>query len=679
METSAESRGLRRLRNLARFILIWALVIVGRLIYLQVYQHEPYRQIADDQSHNEVEIPAPRGRLLDREGRTLALSVPADTIVVNPRIAPDLSVAKDLFVPILNLEADRLQARIDWAVANNRGYLPIKQKVSPDESRKIRSLKLDWVEFHRDSRRRYPKGRLAANLIGTVSYRGTGNSGLELSLNDELAGKSGVARILRDARGRAIQTEVLVEPFPGSDVGLTIDERIQFLADRALASAAEEWECKTGSLVVMDPATGEILAMSSYPSFDPNARARSAADLKARSNLAVSTPFEPGSVFKIITISAALETTSLTPASLMDCGRGVLAMPGRRIHDIKAYGTIPLEMVLWKSSNIGAIKAALQIGDRRLLEYVRRFGFGRRTGIHLPAESPGRLRDLKDWGRTSIASIAMGHELSATSLQLALATSVIANGGLLQKPQLVRWTQKPGAKKQDKELEAGTRAIRPETAHTMRMMMEGVVLTGTGRRARLNGYSAASKTGSAQIFDWETKRYSHTYTSSFVGFAPVTDPKVVVAVTLNGARRYGGMVAAPAFQTVAQATLRIMGVVPDIVDAEPFVEPAEEDLEDLAIAGLSAPPTRETSPHGFGYVRSLEGAEVVMAAQSASPYIFGPTVPNFYGQTLRSVIEETSRRGMPLEYEGVGIVRTQYPAPGAVLPVGEKVLVEFTQ
>ena len=681
MEPISESQGARRLRILARIALAWALIILARLAYLQIYQHHDYLRQAIAQSYNTIEAPAPRGRILDRTGQTLAISVPADTIVVNPRIAPDLSVARDIFVPILDLDGDRLQARIDWAVKNNRGYLPIKQKVSPEESRKIRGLKLDWVEFHRDSRRCYPKDRLAANVIGGVNHRGAGNAGLELSFDKVLMGRSGVARILRDARGKAIHTEIQVPPRPGSDIGITIDERIQYVADQALARAAHDWNCPTGSLVVMDPKTGDILAMSNYPSFDPNQRVRSARDLRARTNLAISTPFEPGSVFKVVTISAALETTDLTPETMIDCGPGVFNLFGRRIHDIHAYGTMPLKKVLWKSSNIGAIQAGLRVGKQRLWEYVsQRFGFGHKTGIELPAESSGRVRPPERWQRTSIGSVSMGHEISATSLQIALAASVIANGGLLRKPRLVRWTQAPGGERIEIPVAPAKRAIRPETAITMRRMMEGVVLHGTGRRAHLTGFSSGGKTGSAQIFDFATRHYTHKYNASYVGFAPVADPSVVVAVTLNGAAKYGAYVAGPVFREVTQTALRILGAIPDVVEEPRYEEPEPGGLQDLAIAGLGAPP--ELPPGEVDYPAEANEADdgtVLMAGQASSPYVFGPMVPNFRGKTLRVVLEETSRRGIPVEYTGAGVARSQFPPPGSVLPVGERVWVEFAR
>lgn len=692
MGSIPESRSHRRVRHLTRFALLWAVLIMGRLVHLQVIHHDEYLKRALDQSWSEIEVPAPRGRIVDRTGQTLALSVPADTIVINPRHTPDLSVARDLFVPILNLDTEQLQKRIDWAGSRKSGYLVIKRRVTPEESRRLRSLKLDWIQFQEDSRRSYPKGPLGANVIGTVNFRGEGDSGLELSLNKTLQGTTGVARVLRDARGRAIDTIMDVEPAPGADVGISIDERIQFVADQALARAAEEHGCERGSVVVLDPKSGEVLAMSSYPTFDPNAQVRTAADLMRRVNQAITVPYEPGSVFKIVTLAAALETTDLTPETMIDCGLGVMYFFGRRVKDVHGYGPLPLRLVLAKSSNIGAIQTVYQIGEPRFLEYVKRFGFGVRTGIPLPAESPGNVRGPESWGwtRTSIASMAMGHEISATSLQLALATSVIANGGMLVKPRLVLWRQQPGEEQVEEPLQPARRVLQPETAITMRRMMEGVVLEGTGRRARIEGYSTGGKTGSAQIFDFETKSYTHRYNSSFTGFAPVPDPSVVVTVTLSGADKYGGVVAAPVFQEVTRAALRITGTLPDVPQALPPDEATdEEDFADLAIAALGPPPEGMAKGEDLGQVdiaqlrmenAEPEAEEAALAANSEQPpLVFGPRVPDFHGKTLRAVLETSSSMGFEVEYSGAGLVRAQYPAPGAVLPADGPVVIEFAR
>ena len=346
---------------------------------------------------------------------------------------------------------------------------------------------------------------------------------------------AGSAQVLTDVNKRGIESELFDEPKVGTNLALTIDERIQFAAERDLKAAVETANARTGTVVVMNPHTGEMLAMASYPTFDPNKPPQRGEARKARLNLAVAAPFEPGSVFKVITLAAALETTNLRPESILPCGS--INMFHRVIHEAKhAYGPLSMADVLAKSSNVGAIQIGMRVGKEKLYEYVRRFGFGQKTGTGLPAESGGMLRRLDRWQPGSICSVPMGHEISVTALQLAQACSVIANGGLMVKPRLVLKRQKPGGAMEDVKPERPVRIIKPETAFTMRGMMEGVVLLpyGTGRRARLDGYSSAGKTGSAQIYDYAARHYTASYNASFMGFAPVTNPAIVVVVTLNG-------------------------------------------------------------------------------------------------------------------------------------------------
>jgi cell division protein FtsI (penicillin-binding protein 3) len=415
----------------------------------------------------------------------------------------------------------------------------------------------------------------------------------------------------------------------------------------------------------MDPSTGEILALASYPAFDGNQPVSSEQDLANRINHAVSAPFEPGSVFKVITVTAALETTPLRPETVIPCGRGRINLFGRVIHDHDSYAALPVSEVLAKSSNIGAIQIALRTGERNLLDYVRRFGFGRATGIPLPAESAGKVRDLENWGRSSIGSVAMGHELSVTTVQLAQAISVVANGGLLMKPRLVLRRQKPGQKPEMDVVEPPRRVVRPETAITMRQMMEGVVLHGTGKLARMDGYTAGGKTGSAQIFDPNCGCYKHVYNSSFAGFAPVGNPAIVVVVTINGAPEFGGAVAAPVFRAVATAALRLLDVPKDLPDAPPPREDEPVGFADLAIADLGSPAALLPEPG--------------IPASGGVFELWGPKVPDFSGKTMRTVLEESAALGLPVEVAGSGIVRGQAPPAGSILPHGERVRLQFAR
>lgn len=658
----------RRVILLARAFLLWALIIAGKLVYLHVWRHKELAAVAREQHNGTDTIPAPRGKILDRTGQTLALSVPIESAFADPRDIDDIDLAAEQLGSLLGVDGGRLHERLAWGVENRKAFVWIKRKLSDEETARLKSLGEDWIRFRRESKRIYPRGSIAAHVVGTVDSDETGNSGLELSLERELRGQPGVVTFLRDSRKRGVEFHVLAEPRAGVDIRLSIDERIQYVANRELERAAREYNCPTGSLVVINPHNGEILAMSSFPPFDPNEPVRQRDDLARRTNQAVSVPFEPGSVFKVVTLAAALETTGLAPESPIDCGPGYLVLHGRTIRDIHAYGTLPLQKVLAKSSNIGTIRAALRVGEGRLYEYVRRFGFGERTGIPLPAESPGVVHPLGRWHATSIGSVAMGHELSATTLQLALAVSVIANGGVLMRPRLVLGRQAPGEPYREEPAAEGRRVLKPETAVVMRRMMESVVLEGTGRQARLAGFTAGGKTGSAQIADPATRRYTHRYNASFVGFAPVQNPVIVVAVTLNGAPRYGGVVAAPVFQRVAHEALRILGAVPDIPLEEiaprrPAPE-QEEDLADVADAG--------TEPAGAEEAAAAEGVSGG-EAPGEPDFLVGPRVPDFRGKPLRAVLAESTRSGIPVELEGSGVARRQDPAPGAVLAAGKKV------
>ncbi|MGH9664345.1 MAG: peptidoglycan D,D-transpeptidase FtsI family protein, partial [Bryobacteraceae bacterium] len=396
------------------------------------------------------------------------------SVCVNPLRVPDLAVAAAILSRELNLNESELLGRMKWSEDSHRGFMWVKRKISPEESARLRSLKLDWIEFRTETRRFYPNGFLAAHVLGSVDHAENGNGGIELALNEELAGHPGYMRVTTDVKQNPFDAQIAVEPKPGRNITLTIDSRIQYVMEQELKQAVETTHAKTGSAVAMDPRNGEILALASYPTYDPNESVKPGESLADRTDLAVSTPFEPGSVFKVITLASALETTHLTPESIIPCGNGVINLFGRVIHDHKSYSALSMADVLAHSSNIGAIQVGLRVGAPMLYEYIRRFGFGEDTGISLPGESSGLLRKLAHWTKSSIGSVAMGQEVSTTTLQLARACAVVADGGLLLKPRLIlkAGTGKAYGGPEDRPV----RVLRPETAITMRRMMEGVVL-----------------------------------------------------------------------------------------------------------------------------------------------------------------------------------------------------------
>ncbi len=656
----------RRLTILAGVILLWGAAIFSKLLSLQVLHHAEYSRLARSRQELSIEIPGPRGTIFDRNGQPLAMSVPAESVHVNPLKVPDLGLASEILGLVLHLDRRDLYEKMRTSYLNHRGFMWVKRQITPEEAQNLRNLDLDWVEFENESQRHYPKGTLAAHVLGSVDFEEKGNAGIEKALDADLRGQPGHLRILTDVKRRGIESQLDSEARAGTPVTLTLDEHLQFVAEQEIAAQVEKLHARSGSVVVMDPYKGDVLALASYPVYDPNQPPASAQNIAARQNHAVSVPFEPGSVFKVITLTAALETTNLRPDSPIDCHGGILKLPGRVIHD--SHGglhVIPMAMVLAKSSNIGAVEIGSRVGQDNLYEYARRFGFGQKTGIELPAESKGKLRKLQRWGTTSWASVSIGQEVSVTTVQLARAASVIANGGLLVRPRLVL---KKG--NQVQQPAPPVRIIRPETAITMRQMMEGVVMPGgTAPKAQLAGYSTGGKTGSAQIFDMATHRYSHNnYNGSFIGFAPLTNPAIVVVVTLNGTHGtagFGGQAAAPVFHAVATEALRVLDVPKDLPEqpAPPLLAKRVEDLS-VGDSGSEEPNVLEDVDD--------EDQRPIVAGN-------GPRVPNFRGKTMRAVLAEAAAKGLSVVPDGSGVARVQVPPPGAVLHPGESIRVQFVR
>ena len=695
----AEEQTTRRLHWLLCLLLGWAGLIFLRLVWLQVIQHDNLLKMARQQQQRMRPIPALRGTIFDRDGQPLAKSLPAESVCVNPQKISDPATAADLLAKSLNLDSGEIQEKIEEAKLRGSGFLWIKRKIMEDEANALRSLNLPWVEFRTEMRRFYPHHTLAAHVLGSMGMTDPddteehGAAGIEESFDEDLAGRPGLARVYTDVKQNAYDSEVARAPEPGADLTLTIDSNLQYDAEQGLAAAVERTHAKTGSVVAMNPYTGEILALANYPTYDPNLPPSPNDPPSARSDLAITTPFEPGSVFKTVTISAALETTNLHPDTLINCGNGTFNLLGRIIHDAERHGILTMQQVYEKSSNIGAIQVGMKVGNQMMYQYIRRFGFGSTTGIELPGESAGEVRRVSQWTPTSIGSVAMGQEVSTTSVQLAIAAAVIANGGLRVKPTIVLARQAPGQPEEKFAPARPVRILKPETAITMREFMEGVVLRGTGRMfATLKGYTSGGKTGTAQVYDPAVHAYTHKYNASFIGFAPLINPQIVIAVTLNdtaiGSAGFGGPGAAPVFRQVAMTGLRILDVPKDLPDDLKPERVVPSDYNDLAIAGLGDSPDARSKQAVSSVTQASPNSPPVPADAQVSdasrrPFltaVVGPKVPDFRGMTLRGVLEESSARGMPVETLGapdVGLVRNQDPAAGTILPPGERVRVEF--
>ncbi|MGA8028146.1 MAG: penicillin-binding protein, partial [Bryobacteraceae bacterium] len=595
-------------------------------------------------------------------------------VVVDPKRMPNKEMAAALLSGILGLDAGKLQVDLEAASRRHHGYFVAEPNVSKEKAETLRAMKLDWVEIREGRLRSYPNGALASHVIGNVDSEGKGAAGIEWKLNKDLAGAPGVMRVKVDVRERAYESEVVKEPLVGKDIGLTIDSGLQHIAQDALAAAVIENHAVHGSLVAMDPRTGEVLALENYPTYDPNQRLHAGEKPYGRQDLAVVAPFEPGSVFKVITLSAALETTSLRPQSIINCGNGVMSLYSRVIHDHKPYSALSMQDVLAFSSNIGAIRIGMQVGSKNLYEYIRRFGFGRRTGIELPAEAPGLVRPLKRWQPTSIGSVPMGHEISVTSVQLAQAGSVIANGGFLVHPHLVAWKQAPGEAREVMKYPAPVKVLKPETVMTMRMMMRRVITEpgGTGHHLHVIGYTIAGKTGTAQIYDFEHRVYTHKYNASFLGFAPMENPSILVVVTITGTTGeagYGSWAAGPVFVKTMSEALRRMSVprdvpeeIEEVANQEKIAKGSDQKADDLPLAELSTPFTEDELKDALG---------------EADPD--APKVPDFVGKTVHDVVAEAAEAGLHVDLLGDGVGREQNPAAGAVLVPGERIRVRFAR
>ncbi|MBL8176878.1 MAG: transpeptidase family protein [Bryobacterales bacterium] len=672
-EPPIDHGAIRRLRTLARFAFGWAALIVLRLLYLQIYSYDDYSRQAQAQQEKVREIPAMRGMLLDRNDAIFAKSNMLRTVVVNPQHVRDVELTAEVLSRVLSIDRAELERRIQEYKDAGRGFLWVKRKVGFEEGERVRQLKLNGIEIRDEPERSYPKGELLAHVIGGKDHEGRGSGGIELGLDEELEGIPGTVRMYRDVTQHGYESVVETEPLPGKNIWLTIDERLQYLAERELKAAAEGCHCKSGSVVVLHPQTGDILAMASFPTYDPNTQPQNEEEMSRRLNQAIAAPFEPGSVFKVITLSAALETTRLGPESPINCLGGTINLYGRVIHEAKrGYGLIPMRTVLAKSSNVGAIQVAMQVGVKNLHRYIKAFGFGKRAGLPLPAEAPGQVFEPRKWGKTSIGSVAMGHEITATTVQLAQAASVIANHGKLIAPRIVLKRHRPGEVAEWEPVAPAVQVLKPENAAKMLDMMHDVVLPGgTGYpRADLVGYTVGGKTGSAQIYDHKLKQYTHKYNASFIGMAPLSDPKVVIAVTLNGSHEYGGIVAAPVFKEVATAALRILEVKQDrAVKQLAKVESVPAEIENDVAAAPPAPVPDEAIALG-------SGAELVVARHESSD---ASRVPNLMGKTKRDVLTLTAASGIPVEARGAGVVRRQSPLPGETLRPGERLVIEFSR
>jgi len=663
----------------AAFIGFWMLVISARLVYLQFSQYDNLTNRARQQQQNSLETSPQRGELLDRQERQLARSVQTVSLYIDPEgldvTTLDQNAAQ--LAKSLGLKQPDLSKEFREAHEKNKRFVWIARRLDADVANKVVALNLPGVQTQLEPKRYYPNGSLAAHVLGYVGLDGKGLGGVEQFYNAKISGEPGQLFLEKDANGKPYESYEIASK-PGQTVILTIDQSIQYQAEQALQAAVERSRAKSGTVIVLDPRSGEILALANAPTFDPN----KVADAKpeTRSNWALQNIYEPGSTFKVVAFSAALEKKLVRVDERIDCQMGAITVAGRLVHDHKKFGLLTIPEALAKSSNVAAIKLGLRVGDPTMYDYIRRFGFGSKTGVELPGETNGILRKVERWQPSSIGSIAIGQEVGVTPVQMVAAFAALANDGLRIAPHLIREVRDAGGNVVYRAQPEQRRVISAETAIALRGMLEGVTLNGTAKKAQLDGYSAAGKTGTAQKIDPRTKTSSSTkFVGSFVGFAPVSNPQVVIIVVIDepAGAYHGGDVAAPVFREVAEQVLPTLGVMPDIEvkSAPDLVAQVNDDPERAAKIREEQAQAEQQRQATLPTVDSNGGraGEVVYAVATRTAMI----MPDLSGRSVRDVARTCAQLGLQVEARGEGRVLKQSPSAGTEVSTGQLVYIDF--
>jgi cell division protein FtsI (penicillin-binding protein 3) len=718
------------------FFLFWGCAIVFRLFILQIVRHKEYVERADRQQQRTFEVAPRRGVLYDRNLHELAMTVQVDSIYADPSEIADKKAAAHTLAAIVHTDPEdqrTTETEIAARLISGRNFAWIARRVSNDVSARVHALNMKGIYYQKEFQRFYPDNEIAAQVLGYVGVDDNGLGGLEDKFDEQLHGVPGEMDTAMDARRKVLGSSEH-DPEPGRNLVLTIDENIQFLAEKGLDHAMARTQAASGTVVVQDVHTGQILALAVRPTFNPNNFRHTTPELLK--DHAVSDVYEPGSTFKLVTYSTALDQHVTTPDDMIDCQGGKITLAGRVIHDNQGehFGVIPVHRALEESSDVAAVKLALKVGNDRFYQYIRAFGFGSRSGIELPGETRGLLQPTKRWNGSSIGSIAIGQEVAVTPLQLVTMVSTIANGGVYLPPHILFPNQtdspesnqrsaapqvpeafKPGGDIPNPLPTGAHRVIATLTAAQMRKMMEGVVLFGTGKSAQLNGYSSGGKTGTAQKIDPQTHLYSKTmHIGSFAGFAPVNNPVISMAIVMDSPKGayYGADVSAPVFAEVAQQVLEYLGVphdtdlrpAPASKSATPIAEDDntqnDEDIKALYDAAndlpsddpLSASQPKPATAAQPANQNKNQAASAQPAASPSQPVAQQPPappptktvtlpdarrlqVPSLIGLPVRQVIEQAAAAGLEVQIVGNGTARQQVPAPGVTVPAGTKIVV----
>jgi cell division protein FtsI (penicillin-binding protein 3) len=557
--------GPSRLRRYVMLILLLCGfgLILFRLVTLQVLQAAELTAKADRQHQKTVTFEGARGAITDRHGKVLAMNMEVPSVFGVPTALENpLRVARHL-APVLHIRSDEIEKKL----RQDRSFVWVARKVLPEQGRQLEQMSLEGIGVVMEGRRFYPKGPLLSHVLGFAGIDGEGLEGLERRYQTHLHGEKRVTILQRDALGRTVFPKGLAEqpPAPGHALTLTIDEVVQYIAEKELEEAVNRAHAKAGTIIVMDPQSGAILAMAVSPRFDPNAVAALTPDRWR--NRALTDTYEPGSTMKLVVAAAALEEHLMTPGTMVFGENGRMLVANTTIHDHEKLGWMTFAQMIQKSSNIGAAKTGMILGEQRLHRYLQAFGFGQRTDVDLPGEVNGLLKSPKEWERRSLASISMGQEIGVTPIQMVTAAATLANGGVMMKPYVVSEVRdQKGHLLKELLPQVKRRVVSPETARTMTTILEGVVTNGTGTKAAISGYRVAGKTGTAQKIDPRTGTYSATqFVGSFVGYVPADAPRLAMIIVIDEPQgeAWGGTVAAPVFRRIGEQVLNYLGVSPN--------------------------------------------------------------------------------------------------------------------
>src|SRR5262245_38455032 len=665
----------RRICILIAIMGLWGMAIGARLYFLHVVHSADYKERAERQQQRTLEVSPRRGNIYDRNGNELAVSIKVDSVFAVPGEIENRKATVKVLAKATGLSTREITAKLD----TDKSFVWIKRRLTDVESETIRNAKLQGIYFQKEDRRFYPQRELASHVLGYVNIDEEGMGGLEYRYNDNVKGDAGRVVIMTDARGRSFHR--VEEPsMPGANLVTTIDENIQYIIEKELKAAEERTRAKGISIVAMDPHSGEILGMANYPTFNPNEYSRYSPT--SWINRSLSQVYEPGSTFKIATAATALEEKLATPDEVIDCQMGAIVLYGHRIRDAHKFGLLTVKQIIENSSNVGAIKLGLRIGDERFANYIDRFGFGHPTNVDLPGEERGLTKPASRWSKISIGAISMGQEIGVTPLQLISMVSAVANGGILYRPFVVKKIQDPRRGVSNETESHGLRIMSEQTARDLQDMLDSVVTDGTARASKLAGYTAAGKTGTAQkIIDG---RYApHTYVASFAGYAPAKNPTLALIVVIDEPQGayYGAEIAAPVFKNIAEQVLRSRSVAPDVPSYAPQYK---YTLDKDKRRAPEKPPVLEPAPE---FVQaSLSSADTDRAYRTADAvYDSAPSaelgeisIPDFYGKSLREVTEECLKAGLRFQSVGSGVAVQQMPPPGSYVRAGARVRVRFS-